>query len=94
MGDLPRIELFARCKTEGWDIFGDEVDSDIELFKRGEEKKKRFNEEKTLFEMECSITANNCIYAIKRLNYKDESDTNMLFVAIRVLYSILFNMEK
>lgn len=44
--------------------------------------------------MECSITANNCIYAIKRLNYKDESDTNMLFVAIRVLYSILFNMEK
>ena len=37
---------------------------------------------------------NDCIYAIKRLNYKDESDTNMLFVAIRVLYSILFNMEK
>ena len=40
------------------------------------------------------MATNDCIYAIKRLNYKDESDTNMLFVAIRVLYSILFNMEK
>ena len=25
MGDLPRIELFARQKTEGWDAWGDEV---------------------------------------------------------------------
>ena len=24
-GDLPRIELFAREKTVGWDVFGDEV---------------------------------------------------------------------
>ena len=24
-GDLPRIELFARQKTEGWDCWGDEV---------------------------------------------------------------------
>jgi N6-adenosine-specific RNA methylase IME4 len=24
-GDLPRIELFARQKTEGWDIWGDET---------------------------------------------------------------------
>lgn len=31
MGNLPRIELFARQKTEGWDVWGDEVDSDIEL---------------------------------------------------------------
>lgn len=30
-GDLPRIELFAREKTEGWDVWGDEVDSDIEM---------------------------------------------------------------
>ena len=30
-GDLPRIELFARQKTEGWDIWGNEVESDIEL---------------------------------------------------------------
>jgi site-specific DNA-methyltransferase (adenine-specific) len=24
-GDLPRIELFARQKQEGWDVWGDEV---------------------------------------------------------------------
>jgi N6-adenosine-specific RNA methylase IME4 len=29
MGDLPRVELFARQKTEGWDVWGNEVDSDI-----------------------------------------------------------------
>lgn len=27
----PRIELFAREKTEGWDVWGNEVESDIEL---------------------------------------------------------------
>jgi site-specific DNA-methyltransferase (adenine-specific) len=26
LGDLPRIELFARQKTEGWDVWGDEVE--------------------------------------------------------------------
>ncbi len=31
MGDLPRIELFARKKHEGWDAWGNEVESDIEL---------------------------------------------------------------
>ena len=31
MGDLPRIELFARNKTEGWDVWGNEVESDITL---------------------------------------------------------------
>lgn len=30
-GDLPRIELFAREKTPGWDVWGNEVDSDIKL---------------------------------------------------------------
>lgn len=25
MGDIPRIELFARQKTEGWDVWGNEV---------------------------------------------------------------------
>ncbi len=30
-GDLPRIELFARQKTEGWDVWGNEIESDIEL---------------------------------------------------------------
>lgn len=31
VGDLPRIELFARQKPEGWDVFGNEVESDISL---------------------------------------------------------------
>ena len=31
MGDLPRIELFARQKVAGWDCWGNEVISDIEL---------------------------------------------------------------
>ncbi len=31
MGDLFRIELFAREKTGGWDVWGNEVESDIEL---------------------------------------------------------------
>ena len=31
MGDLSRIELFAREKTPGWDVWGNEVKSDIEL---------------------------------------------------------------
>ncbi len=30
-GDVPRIELFARKKVEGWDCWGNEVDSDIDL---------------------------------------------------------------
>lgn len=31
MGDIPRIELFAREKTDGWDVWGNEVISDIQL---------------------------------------------------------------
>lgn len=31
IGDVPRVELFARTKTEGWDAWGNEVESDIEL---------------------------------------------------------------
>jgi|TARA_Y100000310_G_C20704007_1_gene833021 site-specific DNA-methyltransferase (adenine-specific) len=30
-GELPRIELFAREKTKGWDTWGNEVKNDIEL---------------------------------------------------------------
>ena len=30
-GDIPRIELFARQRTEGWDVWGNEIKSDIEL---------------------------------------------------------------
>ena len=32
MGDLPRIELFARRKVNGWDVWGNEVESDIDLW--------------------------------------------------------------
>ena len=31
MGDLPKIELFAREKADGWDVFGNEVASDVIL---------------------------------------------------------------
>jgi len=42
IGDLPRIELFARKEDylfetkdwEGWDVWGDEVESDIELLSK------------------------------------------------------------
>lgn len=33
MGELPRIELFARERTEGWDVWGNEVECDIHLEK-------------------------------------------------------------
>lgn len=31
VGDLPRIELFARQRSEGWHVWGNEVDCDIDL---------------------------------------------------------------
>lgn len=31
MGDIPKVELFAREKTEWWDVWWNEVDSDITL---------------------------------------------------------------
>ncbi|SDP32767.1 site-specific DNA-methyltransferase (adenine-specific) [Arthrobacter sp. ok909] len=31
MGDVSRVELFARKATEGWDVWGNEVENDIEL---------------------------------------------------------------
>lgn len=30
-GDLPRIELFARTRTKGWDVFGNEVTGSVAL---------------------------------------------------------------
>ena len=30
-GNLPRVELFARNKFEGWDSFGNEVPSDVKF---------------------------------------------------------------
>lgn len=38
MGDLPRIELFARQKFEKWDAWGNEVDSNINMNDYGGEK--------------------------------------------------------
>lgn len=31
LGDLPRIELFARQETKGWDVWGNEVECDVIL---------------------------------------------------------------
>lgn len=31
IGDLPRIELFAREKKDGWDSWGDEIECDINM---------------------------------------------------------------
>ena len=31
VGDLPRVELFARQKTDGWDVWGNEVDESVNL---------------------------------------------------------------
>ncbi len=31
MGDIPRVELFAREKPSGWDVWGNEVESDIKF---------------------------------------------------------------
>lgn len=35
MGEVPRIELFARQKPEGWDVWGNEVECDVNLFDEG-----------------------------------------------------------
>lgn len=29
LGDVPRLELFARQKVQGWDVWGNEVESDL-----------------------------------------------------------------
>lgn len=36
MGDIPRLELFARRKRDGWDAFGNEIDSDIKIQTNGD----------------------------------------------------------
>jgi len=38
IGDLPRVELFARAKTDGWDVWGNEVICDIEIGSSTEKK--------------------------------------------------------
>lgn len=39
-GDLPRVELFARQKADGWDSWGNEVECDIELSNKKESNDK------------------------------------------------------
>jgi N6-adenosine-specific RNA methylase IME4 len=34
-GDLPRLEMFARQKAEGWDVFGNEVENSITIKYKG-----------------------------------------------------------
>lgn len=36
LGDLPRVELFARQKVEGWDSWGNEVECDVEIKQKNE----------------------------------------------------------
>ena len=31
MGDVPRLEMFARVKSKGWDVFGDQVEGSITI---------------------------------------------------------------
>lgn len=35
LGDLPRVELFARQATDGWDVWGNEVESTVQLEPKG-----------------------------------------------------------
>lgn len=37
VGDLPRVELFAREKVDGWDAWGNEVESDITIAEKTED---------------------------------------------------------
>ena len=39
LGDLPRIELFARQRSPGWDAWGNEVDSSLDMDYRREQDK-------------------------------------------------------
>ena len=38
VGDVPRIELFAREVTKGWDVWGNEVASDVSFESKGEDE--------------------------------------------------------
>ena len=40
MGDLPRIELFARQRSPGWDAWGNEVESSLDMGKLQENRGK------------------------------------------------------
>lgn len=38
LGDVPRVELFARQTSPGWDVWGNEVESDIDMEQKEEEQ--------------------------------------------------------
>ena len=50
VGDAEKIELFARTKTKGWDIWGNEVKNDI-ILKQEYRKETCLDEEKQLSKM-------------------------------------------
>ena len=37
LGDLPRIDLFSRPRSPGWDAWGKEVDSSLDMDYRREQ---------------------------------------------------------
>jgi N6-adenosine-specific RNA methylase IME4 len=39
VGDLPRIELFARESAPGWDVWGNEVNSTVDIFEDADQGK-------------------------------------------------------
>ena len=46
MGDVPRIELFARRETPGWDVWGNEVSCSLGTEILQENKRKEASEKK------------------------------------------------
>lgn len=46
MGDVPRIELFARRETPGWDVWGNEVACSLGTEILQENKRKETSEKK------------------------------------------------
>lgn len=46
LGDIPRIELFARQKVKGWDSWGNEIKSDIDLLRYRDDDKYPIRETK------------------------------------------------
>jgi site-specific DNA-methyltransferase (adenine-specific) len=51
MGDIPRIELFAREKYQGWDVWGNEVDTSVEIPNAPLEIIVKNSVQKSLFEL-------------------------------------------
>jgi len=64
--NINKIELFARQKREGWDVWGNEVESDIELEDKIEDVERELTQ--------CQDCSGYCLYLkqeIKKLKEKD-----------------------